>query len=267
VCNGADDDCDGRVDEDVRNVCGRCGPVPDEDCNARDDDCDGRIDEDLERPCDGPVGECGGVQRCRGGAWSECRGMNDPDPERCNGSDDDCDGRVDEDLERACGSDVGLCQPGRQVCADGLWSVCGGELGPAPEACDGEDQDCDGRVDEDLLNACGLCGETPAEVCNGADDDCDALVDEGVRNPCGGCGAAPAEVCNEADDDCDGRVDEGFDFSSDVLNCGGCGRRCFLRRADACVDGDCQCGDRNPCPVGTTCTAGFCEPDCNPICP
>lgn len=28
VCNGIDDDCDGEVDEDVRNVCGGCGDVP-----------------------------------------------------------------------------------------------------------------------------------------------------------------------------------------------------------------------------------------------
>ncbi len=267
VCNERDDDCDGAIDEAVRNVCGRCGAVPEEDCNGSDDDCDGRIDEDLERACGHEGGGCRGIQRCRGGEWSECRGGESPDEEHCNGSDDDCDGRVDEDLARDCGSDVGACRPGRQVCNDGLWGVCGGELGPVPEGCNEVDDDCDGFVDEGVANACQACGAPPAEVCNDLDDDCDGQVDEGVRNPCFGCAAVPVEVCNVADDDCDGRIDEGFDLSSDILNCGSCGRRCIARRADACVDGVCVCGDSRPCFPGSTCLGGYCEPECDPICP
>ncbi|MCA9546291.1 MAG: hypothetical protein KC613_17925, partial [Myxococcales bacterium] len=41
------------------------------------------------------------------------------------------------------------------------------------------------------------------------DDDCDGRTDEGVANACGGCGAVPVEICNRMDDDCDGAVDDG----------------------------------------------------------
>jgi hypothetical protein len=64
------------------------------------------------------------------------------------------------------------------------------------ETCDGQDNDCDGQVDEDLVrgctNACGSGQETcsagtwgsctaPAsntEICDGKDNDCDGTVDE-----------------------------------------------------------------------------------------
>ncbi len=101
------------------------------------------------------------------------------------------------------------------------------------EDCDGEDNDCDGRIDEGARNSCGECGPDPAELCNGQDEDCDGLVDEGVLNACGGCGETPAEVCNDADDDCDGQIDE------QVANaCGGCAGA----NAESCngLDDDCD---------------------------
>jgi hypothetical protein len=60
VCNVVDDDCDGSIDEDQRNACGRCGDVPTETCNGLDDDCDAAVDDDA--PC--PPGEV-----CR---WGRC---------------------------------------------------------------------------------------------------------------------------------------------------------------------------------------------------
>ena len=63
------------------------------------------------------------------------------------------------------------------------------------ESCDGEDNDCDGIVDEDLADT--------AEECNAEDDDCDGLFDEGLDRdgdgytPCGtpsDCGT-PDVVC------------------------------------------------------------------------
>jgi len=76
VCNLIDDDCDNRVDEDVRPRCGvgwcareastcevsSCSPGPprEEECNYFDDDCDGEVDEDVT--CEGGLtcvaGEC-----------------------------------------------------------------------------------------------------------------------------------------------------------------------------------------------------------------
>jgi len=101
------------------------------------------------------------------------------------------------------------------------------------EACNGLDDDCDDRVDEGVLNACGQCGGAPREVCNDTDDDCDGTTDEGVRNACGVCGPVAAEACNGADDDCDGAIDEAV-----VNACGGCA----AVRPDICngVDDDCD---------------------------
>ncbi|MGK0361029.1 MAG: hypothetical protein ACI9U2_003347 [Bradymonadia bacterium] len=90
---------------------------------------------------------------------------------------------------------------------EGVLNSCG-MCGPAPvEACDGVDQDCDHRIDEGALNACGGCGAVPDEVCNGVDDDCDGAVDEAVANACGGCAGVRVEICNALDDDCDGIID------------------------------------------------------------
>jgi hypothetical protein len=64
------------------------------------------------------------------------------------------------------------------------------------ERCDGRDQDCDGKVDED-------CCTSVEERCgDGVDNDCDGSSDEG-------CGCLFKELCDDGvDDDCDGKVDE-----------------------------------------------------------
>jgi len=53
-CDGYDNNCDGTVDEGVKNACGQCGPVPEEVCDGNDNDCDGEVDEGC--PVEGQEG-------------------------------------------------------------------------------------------------------------------------------------------------------------------------------------------------------------------
>ena len=93
------------------------------------------------------------------------------------------------------------------------------------ESCDGEDNDCDNRVDEGRFlceNECGMgwgfcvdaqiidcdAASPGEEVCDYEDNDCDGQVDEGQRNECDKCGAVPADECDGQDNDCDGQIDE-----------------------------------------------------------
>ncbi|MCA9540277.1 MAG: hypothetical protein KC620_15370, partial [Myxococcales bacterium] len=199
-CNGADDDCDGRIDEGTLNRCGECGPEPVEICDGADQDCDGAIDEGTLNRC----GSCGTEPR-----------------ETCNDADDDCDRRVDEGTRNRCG-----------------------DCGPEPdEVCDCRDNDCDNRIDEGLQ--CPRCDCDPhPETCNAIDDDCDNLVDEDTLNACGQCGPVPEEICNDLDDDCDGRIDEAFPEAG--MPCGSDEGECAAG-AFVCVDGALDCaGERAP---------------------
>jgi hypothetical protein len=134
------------------------------------------------------------------------------------------------------------------------------------EVCDGDDNDCDGAIDEGFTLYCNIPGGHPAvnlctdpgeTLCNGVDDNCDTIVDEGLLNDCGTCGAL-TEICNSVDDDCDSFIDEGG-------VCGSC-----VPTGEICdnADNDCDtiadnglvrdCGtDVGECVSGTqTCTAG-----------
>jgi hypothetical protein len=134
----------------------------------------------------------------------------------------------------------------------------------AEEACNYEDDDCDGDIDEGQLNECGECGIIPPEECNGFDDDCNGSIDEGLIQPCSSaCGAgyelcdsgnwisctAPPvldEICDGLDNNCNGQIDEGlecvctiqdigvlFPCQEDPLICGQGYKTC------QCLDPDC----------------------------
>ncbi len=238
-CNTKDDDCDGLTDELWPDLGGACdGPDPDqcatgvvvcadtgastickeegpgvqEICNGQDDDCDGEVDElwpELKQPCDGPdADQCKlGVTVCdEGGAGVTCKELGPPKVDVCNGQDDDCDGVADEDFPdkgKACdGPDADQCKDGKLVC-NGVDLVCDDDIAAVAELCNGQDDTCDGVVDEGF--------ETQGTPCDGPDgDQCKEGVWQcnGVGLECSDTTDTLVEQCNNQDDDCDGKFDE-----------------------------------------------------------
>ncbi len=131
-------------------------------CNGLDDDCDGVVDEGFGRVSCG-TGACAATTaRCIGGVERTCVPAS-PVVEACNGVDDSCDGTVDEGCLCRSGtkmpcfegdpglSGVGVCRSGERACDDdgSGFGDCVGAVGPSDERCgNGQDDDCDGRVDE-----------------------------------------------------------------------------------------------------------------------
>ncbi|MBL8603819.1 MAG: M23 family metallopeptidase [Myxococcales bacterium] len=156
-----------------------CGCVPStEVCNGRDDDCDGRVDEGLSRSCyTGPAGTQGrgscraGTQTCSNGNWGACAGQVLPTREDCDNRDDDCDGRTDDGLSRSCYAGPagtagrGICRNGSQTCARGVWGACAGQVVPRAETCNMLDDDCDGRADDGV---CAVDAGPPRDAASDA---------------------------------------------------------------------------------------------------
>ncbi len=147
-CDGGEVYCDGAV-----------MPQPELCANGVDEDCDGGVDEtNCTDDCVPTTGDETGA-------------------DMCNGLDDDCDGMTDENTEGdACGSSTGECSQGTWQCFAGR-TICMGDVGPQPELCNGQDDDCNGILDNGCTEACVA---NPTEDCNGIDDDCDGTIDEGT---------------------------------------------------------------------------------------
>jgi hypothetical protein len=285
VCDGIDNNCDGRIDEDATtlwfldfdgdghgteaftydgctpldgyvSLSDDCDDTSDlafpggtEVCDSIDNNCDGSIDEDVTETyfldedgdsfgdagfaieaCSLPAGYADNSEDCH-----DLDGLIHPGAEeRCDGVDNDCDGEVDE------ASAVDVLTYHRDADADGFGALddttaaCSmpegfvddasdcddhdDDIHPrATEACDGEDNDCDGYTDEEgatgettwypdddadsygaATGAVDACTSPPGHVSVAGDcDDSEPLISpEGV------------ESCNGIDDDCDGETDE-----------------------------------------------------------
>ncbi|MCC6998241.1 MAG: hypothetical protein IT370_26735 [Deltaproteobacteria bacterium] len=192
----------GPCEGSVRPGTEQCDPA------SVDEDCSGAANEGCQCAPGGPaiacssdVGECvAGSQLCNAdGTLGICMGGVGPATEVCNNLDDDCDGMIDDGLTRNCGSSVGACSPGTETCSAGVWGACEGATEPSTERCNGDDDDCDGTIDDGTALPCGSdvgeCSTGTSQCVNGAYATCSGGV--GPRT----------ETCNNLDDDCDGMID------------------------------------------------------------
>ncbi|MFT5679435.1 MAG: hypothetical protein ACI8RZ_000339 [Myxococcota bacterium] len=231
VCNGEDDNCDGTVDEDT---------ALDVSTWYADDDGDTYGDVgDTTEACNQPTGYVSDDTDCDDGNNTQYPGAD----EYCNGEDDDCDGDIDEsgaldeltwyadsdsDTYGDAATTLDACdQPSGYVsdttdCDDGDSAQYPG----ADEYCNGEDDNCDGTVDEDTaLDATTWYGDGDGDTYGSAsfsltqcsqptgyvasDEDCDDT--DAAVNP------AATEVCDSIDNDCNGDTDDsdtGLDTST-----------------------------------------------------
>jgi hypothetical protein len=204
-------------------------------CDGADSDCDAKVDDVPGRgdPCTltNLYGSCPGLQECVGGfAALQCLGQT-PAAESCNYLDDNCNGSTDEGfagLGTPCTAGLGVCaRVGVLQCkADGSATTCSAVAGPPDaggEVCDGLDNDCNGTLDDDLPPA-PLC-PLQKGVCSGSTELCAGQLG---YFPCGpatyGLDWEPLEAsCDGADNDCNGTVDD-VDLDRDshrAIACGG----------------------------------------------
>ncbi len=237
-----------------------CCRVEAEVCDGRDNDCNGKVDDLPEESCyTGPDSTAGkgickaGIRTCEDGEWSECFGEVRPSSkESCNGVDDDCDGSTDEDFDlysstEHCGTCANACAPG-QWCANGKCSK-------DTESCnDGIDNDRDGATDCDDTDCPGQpCQASPSSF----------TCDTSQLCSCGGVVAPPPESgCEDhGDDDCDGLIDC-LDPDCQGKVCGvGCVCKDLAMTESLCDnlrddDGDGLADCADPDCVGASCGAG-----------
>ncbi len=251
-------------------------------CDKKDNDCNGKVDDackvckpgtwrpcyssipgipPTKQPCTVVTGKwvCKGIcytgrQYCSaGGSWLDCAGMLLPRAEDCNGKDDDCDGQTDEGLSPP------LCNPVAKGACIGAVKRCDSKRGWLPctiadyqrqnsayekleKKCDGKDNDCNGRVDENCANLCtpgkrrscydGTALSRKKGICKDGIQTCGSNKKWGA---CIGQVLPRSETCNKIDDDCDGFVDEAYPQQ---------GQACKTNRPGICATGfwACQSG-------------------------
>jgi hypothetical protein len=301
ICNNIDDDCDGIVDEDLSRTCssisgGNPGDPTKYHCEGTKTACTGPTDTSCGTGvnCVPPIAQnvCHpGTQQCTGGTFGTCTGEVTPGVEICDGLDNDCDNIIDEDTgggscNATCGVGTIICAGGPvdpgTCCQPGSCSgsqhqcgtlYCSAVSVTVDATCDGQDDDCDGKVDEDWA-----CGDFHCATNNAL---CTGTGDTSCPGGAGQCVATPAQVCDcTATGLCNGQnkcvtgtiMCQGTPIDpSSCCDCNGAPQNGMCSGGASCSPGSCQCaypcsGGEFPCPSGKKCDMssgppGFCVPD------
>jgi hypothetical protein len=213
---------------------GQCSQT--ETCDGADQNCDGRIDERFpEQDAGCPTGLSGacapGAKACVAGTLV-CAQTVAPTVELCNGVDDNCNGSVDEAFDLT--SDAEHCGSCTRACASG--TTCRASSCRETTCDDGVDNDQNGTVDcadEACFGlACALvappagrCGLVAVPRDGGVDAGFDdGGVDAGLD---GGVDAGFARGCFASERVCDNGLDDDGDGLADCLDPDCDLQRCF----------------------------------------
>lgn len=249
ICHGGTQQC---VDGVPTSCLGERTPSSADLCNGFDDDCDGKTDEDYDLLSDeANCGTCGNA--CAADQWC-AQGRCSKSVESCNdGIDNDQDGKTD-----CADSDCvkQRCKPTPQTytCDALLQCSCDGAVTPAPEdTCDDRaDDDCDGNIDcadsDCEAKTCGvgcLCAggkQKETECANGRDDDGDTKLDCADED-CDTKACGPGCLCTgveKHETDCKDGADNDSDRLRDCIDPDCDGKACQLYGDGGYLDGTCQ---------------------------